>query len=55
MKDFVQVAGEKSDEAKQLAKETLQDIMNLLEEKGKKAQKLKEKTKEDAEGKAKQS
>lgn len=44
------VAGQRGEEAKELAKEAYQDILKVLEEKGKKAQKLTEETKEDAKG-----
>ncbi len=48
IKDFMDVASQRGEDAKALAKETYQDILKILEEKGQKAKKLSEKTKSEA-------
>ncbi|KAI5117766.1 hypothetical protein M0805_005197 [Coniferiporia weirii] len=53
LKDIMNLANERNDEAKKLAKETFQDVLSVLEEKGRKAKELSERTKNDAEKKAK--
>lgn len=50
--DALNLAQDRSEDAKKLAKETFSDVMAVLEEKGKKAKELEE-TKEDVEKKAK--
>ena len=49
--EVANLARARGDEAKELAKETLQDVVNLLEEKGKKAKQLTERTKDEAKDK----
>ncbi|KAH8119012.1 hypothetical protein DFH11DRAFT_1562416 [Phellopilus nigrolimitatus] len=53
LKDIISLANDRSEEAKKLAKETFQDVLNVLEEKGRKAKELSEKNKDDAGKKAK--
>jgi hypothetical protein len=48
MEGFVAVVRQDSQEAKELAKETFSDIMQVLDEKAEKAKGLKEKAKGDA-------
>ena len=43
---------ERGDDAKQLAQETWQDVVNVLEEKGKKAKELGDRLEEDVEKKS---
>ncbi|THH32506.1 hypothetical protein EUX98_g1698 [Antrodiella citrinella] len=52
MKVFVQLSQQKSEEAKQLAKETYDDVLKVLEEKAKKARGLVDETKEEAKEKS---
>ena len=47
VKVFVKVSQQRSDDAKQLAKETYEAVLQVLEEKGKKAKKLSEELKEE--------
>jgi thioredoxin-like negative regulator of GroEL len=47
LEEFVAVVREDSEEAKGLAKETFEDIMNVLDEKAEKAKKLKDKVKDE--------
>lgn len=50
---MLNLANERSEEAKKLAKETYQDVLKVLEEKGKKAKEIAERAKADAEKKSK--
>ena len=49
LSDLWNIASDRSDDAKKLAKETVSDILGILEEKGKKAKELAERAKKDAE------
>jgi len=52
MDAFVQLAQQRGDDAKQLTKETYDEIVKVLEEKGKRAKELAEKTQQDAKKKS---
>ncbi|KAI0690194.1 hypothetical protein C8T65DRAFT_672032 [Cerioporus squamosus] len=52
VKVFVKVSQERSEDAKKLAKETYEAVLQVLEEKGKKAQQLSEEVKEDTKKKS---
>ncbi|KAH9847623.1 hypothetical protein C2E23DRAFT_741369 [Lenzites betulinus] len=52
VKVFVKVSQDKREEAKKLAQETYEAVLQVLEEKGKKAKALSEEVKEDAKGKS---
>ena len=47
VKVFVKVSQERSEDAKKLAKETYEAVLQVLEEKGKKAKQLSEEVKKD--------
>ena len=49
LSDLWNIASNRSDEAKKLAKETVSDVLGILEEKGKKAKEIAQRTKKDAE------
>ncbi|TFK54318.1 hypothetical protein OE88DRAFT_1624751 [Heliocybe sulcata] len=53
VKEFIKVSQERSDDARQLAKETYEEILRVLEEKGKKAKRMAEETGKDAQQRSK--